>query len=84
MVREVISRELPGIGVCQELDLHDGRRIGVVTRRNGHRDVVLYDEDGDGAAQTVQLTDDEAAVLAELLHAPHRTARDQSPGPGPG
>lgn len=75
MGREVISRVLPGIGVCQELDLHDGRRIGVVTRRNGHRDVVLYDEDGDGAAQTVQLTDDEANVLAELLGAPHLVAR---------
>jgi TrkA domain protein len=75
MSLEIISRVLPGIGVCQELELHDGRRIGVVTRRNGQRDVVLYDEDGDGAAQTVQLTDDEANVLAELLGAPQLVAR---------
>jgi TrkA domain protein len=75
MSLEIISRVLPGIGVCQELELHDGRRIGVVTRRNGQRDVVFYDEDGDGAAQAVQLTDDEANVLAELLGAPQLVAR---------
>lgn len=71
----IISRVLPGIGVCQELELHDGRRMGIVTRRNGQRDIVLYDEDGDGAAQTVQLTDDEANVLAELLGAPQLVMR---------
>jgi TrkA domain protein len=75
MSLEIISRVLPGIGVCQELELHDGRRMGVVTRRNGRRDIVLYDEDGDGAAQTVQLTDDEANVLAELLGAPQLVLR---------
>jgi TrkA domain protein len=71
----IVSRVLPGIGVCQELELHDGRRIGVVTRRNGQRDIVLYDDDGDGAAQTVQLTGDESNVLAELLGAPQLVAR---------
>jgi K+:H+ antiporter subunit KhtT len=75
MSLEIISRVLPGIGVCQELELHDGRRIGVVTRRNGQRDIVLYDEDGDGAAQLVQLTGDESNVLAELLGAPQLVAR---------
>lgn len=67
---EIISRVLPGIGVCQELSLHDGRRIGIVTRRNGVRNFVVYDEDGDGAAASVELTDDEADAVAELLGAP--------------
>lgn len=75
MSLQIISRMLPGIGVCQELELHDGRRMGVVTRRNGRRDIILYDEDGDGAAQTVQLTDAEANVLAELLGAPQLVMR---------
>ncbi|HEY2298478.1 MAG TPA: TrkA C-terminal domain-containing protein [Jatrophihabitans sp.] len=69
------SRVLPGIGVCQELELHDGRRIGIVTRRNGHRDIVIYDEDGDGAAETIMLDEREADVIAELLGAPHLVAR---------
>lgn len=72
---EIISRVLPGIGVCQELSLHDGRRIGIVTRRNGTRDIVVYDEDGDGAAATVALNDDEADALAELLGAPKLVMR---------
>ena len=69
------SRVLPGIGVCQELELHDGRRMGVVTRRNGHRDIVIYDDEGDGAAATITLDDDEANVIAELLGAPQLVTR---------
>jgi TrkA domain protein len=72
---QVTSRVLPGIGVCQELELQDGRRMGVVTRRNGQRDLVLYDEDGDGAAETLQLSGEEANLLAELLGAPQLVAR---------
>ena len=71
----VENRVLPGIGVCQELELHDGRRIGVVTRRDGHRDIVVYDEDGDGAAATITLDEREADVIAELLGAPQLVAR---------
>jgi TrkA domain protein len=71
----VESRVLPGIGVCQELALHDGRRIGVVTRRNGHRDIVVYDEDGDGAVETITLDEQEANVIAELLGAPQLVTR---------
>lgn len=72
---EIISRSLPGIGVCQEIGLHDGRRVGIVTRRNGTRDIVLYDEDGDGALGSVSLDGDEANAIAELLGAPQLVAR---------
>lgn len=72
---EIISRVLPGIGVCQEIPLHGGRRVGIVTRRNGQRDIVVYDEDGDGAAATVSLNEDEANVVAELLGAPQLMVR---------
>jgi TrkA domain protein len=71
----VENRVLPGIGVCQELELHDGRRIGIVTRRNGHRDIVIYDDDGDGAAETIMLDEKEADVIAELLGAPQLVTR---------
>jgi TrkA domain protein len=72
---EIISRLLPGIGVCQEIGLHNGSRVGVVTRRNGVRDIVLYDEEGDGALGSISLDDDEANAVAELLGAPQLVAR---------
>jgi K+:H+ antiporter subunit KhtT len=72
---DIAARVLPGIGVCQEVELHNGRKLGIVTRRNGLRDLVLYDEDGDGAERTVALTDDEANAVAEILGAPQLTFR---------
>ena len=72
---EIISRVLPGIGSVQELALHDGSRLGIVTRRNGWRDIVLYDDDGDGALATATLNDDEADAVAELLGAPQLVMR---------
>jgi TrkA domain protein len=68
---DIISRPLPGIGVCQELGLRAGRRIGIVTRRDGLRDLVLYDaEDPDAVMDRIELTDDESNVIAEILGAP--------------
>jgi TrkA domain protein len=68
---DIISRPLPGIGVCQELQLHTGRRVGIVTRRDGLRDLVIYDaDDPDAAHDWVELTDDESNAIAEILGAP--------------
>jgi TrkA domain protein len=72
---DIVSRVLPGIGVCQEVGLRNGRRIGIVTRRNGQRELVLYDEEGDGAADTIAMSDDEANAIAEILGAPQLTVR---------
>ena len=67
----VTSRGLPGIGICQELELHDGSRLGVITRRSGKRDLVVYDaEDPDATAARVLLTENEAHIVAELLGGP--------------
>ena len=70
-----MSRVLPGIRVCQEVGLRNGRRIGIVTRRNGQRELVLYDDEGDGAADTIAMSDDEANAIAEILGAPQLTVR---------
>jgi TrkA domain protein len=68
---DIISRALPGIGVCQELELRGGRRIGIVTRRDGLRDLVIYDaEDPDAVLDRVELSDEEANAMAEILGAP--------------
>lgn len=63
---------LPGIGLRHEFSTARQRRIGVVSHRSGQRDLVVYDkQDPDTAAQTVTLTREESAALAELL-APDR------------
>jgi TrkA domain protein len=73
---DVHSTVLPGIGVGKDIDLHDGNRIGVITRRTGQRELVMYDrEDPDSAALTVRLTSDEADTIAELLGAPELVYR---------
>lgn len=47
-----------------------GRRLGVVTHRNGRRDLVLYDrDDPDACTADIPLNDDEAEALADILGA---------------
>jgi TrkA domain protein len=61
---------LPGIGVRHDLMTSAGRTIGVVSHRNGRRDLVVYDvDDPDACAADVPLTDDEAEALADILSA---------------
>ncbi|WP_433530732.1 cation:proton antiporter regulatory subunit [Micromonospora sp. CA-263727] len=61
---------LPGIGVRHDMVTESGRRLGVVSHRNGRRDLVLYDpDDPDGCAADIPLTDDEAEALADILGA---------------
>jgi TrkA domain protein len=61
---------LPGIGVRHDLITESGRRVGVVSHRNGRRDLVLYDvDDPDSCVASIPLTDDEAEALADFLGA---------------
>lgn len=61
---------LPGIGVRHDVVTNSGRRIGVVSHRNGRRDFVVYDrDDPDACLASVALTDDEAEALADILGA---------------
>ncbi|MEU4677339.1 cation:proton antiporter regulatory subunit [Micromonospora sp. NPDC023737] len=61
---------LPGIGVRHDLVTESGRRVGVVSHRNGRRDLVLYDpDDPDSCQADIPLTDDEAEALADILGA---------------
>jgi TrkA domain protein len=61
---------LPGIGVRHDLVTETGRRVGVVSHRNGRRDVVVFDpDDPDSCIASVPLTDDEAEALADILGA---------------
>lgn len=60
--------ELPGIGVRHDVLTGAGRRISVVSHRDGERDLALYDvDDPDSCRDTIVMTDDEATALADLL-----------------
>ncbi len=62
--------DLPGIGTRHDLVTDRGRRIGVVSHRNGERQLAIFDEDDpDAAVDAVDLTDDEADALADILGA---------------
>lgn len=62
--------ELPGIGTRHDVITDSGRRIGVVTHRNGQREIGVFEvDDPDACRESVRLTDDEAGALAEVLGA---------------
>ncbi len=62
--------DLPGIGTRHDVITKKGRRIGVVSHRSGERDIAIFDlDDPDAATDSIALTDDEAAALADVLGA---------------
>lgn len=72
-VKEVL---LPGVGLRYEFTSHNGERIGIVARRGGDFDVVLYGpDDPDQARPVFHLTDDEAEAVAQILGAPRIVER---------
>ncbi len=73
---EIYETPLPGIGVRYEFTSELGDHVGVVIRRDGRRDVALYDrQDPDSCRGTMELTDSDASKLAELLGGTNITAR---------
>ncbi|OMC13761.1 MULTISPECIES: cation:proton antiporter regulatory subunit [unclassified Mycobacterium] len=72
-VKEVL---LPGVGLRYEFVSHSGDRIGIVARRGGDFDVVLYGpDDPDQARPVFRLTDEEADAVAQILGAPRIAER---------
>ncbi|MRX44101.1 cation:proton antiporter regulatory subunit [Agromyces kandeliae] len=68
--------DLPGIGFRHDLVTDSGRRISVVSHRDGERDLGVFDEDDpDECRDTIALNDDEAAALADVLGASVMLAR---------
>lgn len=67
---------LPGVGVRYEFVTRSGSRVGVLTHRDGHADLVVYDaDDPDACRGMLSLTRAEAEGLAELLGAPRIASR---------
>jgi TrkA domain protein len=72
-VNEVL---LPGIGLRYEFTSAEGRRIGIVARREGNFEVVTYDRsDPDQSRLLLKLTAEEADTVAEILGAPRIAER---------
>jgi TrkA domain protein len=63
---------LPGIGTRQDFVSRAGRRIGVVTHRDGRVELIVSKQDDpDSCVASIPLTVEESATLATLLGAPH-------------
>ena len=73
---EIFETPLPGIGVRYEFTSESGDHVGVVVRRDGKRDVALYDrQDPDSCKGTMELSAGDSSKLAELLGGTNITAR---------
>ncbi|NTV39249.1 MAG: cation:proton antiporter regulatory subunit [Demequinaceae bacterium] len=76
---EIYETPLPGIGVRYEFTSESGDHVGVVVRRDGKRDVALYDrQDPDSCKGTMELSERDSSKLAELLGGTNITARLES------
>lgn len=66
---------LPGIGTRQDFVLRAGRRIGVITHRDGRFELIVSrQDDPDNCVASIPLTPEETATLAGLLGAPQLVA----------
>lgn len=59
---------LPGIGIRHDFVTVSGARIGVITYRDGRRELLVFDDrDPDECRASVSLSEDDAHALADLL-----------------
>jgi TrkA domain protein len=73
---EIFETPLPGVGVRYEFTAEGGDHVGVIVRRDGKRDIALYDrEDPDSCKGTLELSESDAGKVAELLGGTQITAR---------
>ncbi|OAH10698.1 cation:proton antiporter regulatory subunit [Streptomyces jeddahensis] len=67
---------LPGVGLRYEFTNHEGDRVGIVARRTGDFELVLYSHgDPDEARPLVRFNSEEADTVAEILGAPRIAER---------
>jgi TrkA domain protein len=67
---------LPGVGVRYEFTTREGEQIGIVARRGGDFEVVVYGKDDpDRARLAMRLDEEEAEAVAQILGAPRITQR---------
>ena len=75
---------LPGIGVRQDFETRAGRRIGVITYRDGRLELLVYRlDDPDACSASLPLTGEEAGDAGHLLGAPHLVEQIADAAPRP-
>src|ERR1700743_1488319 len=69
VMTDVRRVKLPGVGVLHTFVTDDGGKVGVISHRSGHSDLITFADTEDGTAKKVslRLDEDEAHTLAELL-----------------
>jgi TrkA domain protein len=73
---DLVETLLPGVGIRYELTTRSGLLLGIVVRREGPVEIVVYDrEDPDEARGVFRLEADEAGTVADILGAPRLTER---------
>ena len=73
---DVSETLLPGVGIRYEFETRSGAKVGLVSHRDGHVDLVVYDAtDPDIGTEMITLTSAEAETVADLLGAPRIVER---------
>ena len=66
--------QLPGVGVRHDFVTHRGERVGMITHRTGHRELLIYDrDDPDSCRETLRLEEDDVRTLSDMLGGSHVT-----------
>ncbi|MGB0872490.1 MAG: cation:proton antiporter regulatory subunit [Solirubrobacterales bacterium] len=69
--KAIEETRLPAVGVRHDFETIGERRIGMITQYNGRRKLLVYDEqDPDSCRETVDLSEDDARTLTEILGTP--------------
>lgn len=64
---EIEQTHLPGVGERRDFVTEAGDRIGIITHRDGRRELLLYDRrDPDRCESVIRLADSDLRHLAEL------------------
>lgn len=68
-MRDVSEVKLPGVGVRHEFQTDAGRQVGVLVHHDGHREILIYDQDDGDSCSSVELSHADTRTLSELLGA---------------
>lgn len=72
---KIEESKLPGVGVRHDFITEGGKRIGVISHRSGHRELLVYsDKDPDACSSTLRLEEDDSHTLVDLLGGSEVTA----------
>jgi TrkA domain protein len=67
-VSDVQETQLPGVGVRHDFVTKRGERVGMISHRSGHRELLIYDsDDPDACRETLRLEEDDVRTLADML-----------------